>query len=229
MSCAIAIFVKTPGYSPVKSRLWPDLGRAVSEQLHRVSAEAVCSVVDRAAARSALQGYWAIAESDPSAASEWRELRHVAQGEGKLGLRMATVFRQLRANHDAVILIGADTPQLESAQLLRATDWLRSAQARLVIGRARDGGFWLFGGNRDLPESAWTGVDYSTADTAREFVDAMDGHGEWKELDVLQDIDSATDIAPVRAQLLALVDPTAEQSRLGRWLGQVHETAERCT
>lgn len=228
MICAIAIFVKTPGYSPVKSRLWPDLGRTAAERLHRASAEAVRSVVERTAAMSAVEGYWAIAESDPSAASEWRGLGHVAQGEGNLGLRMASVFGQLRASHDAVILIGADAPQLECRQLLHAADWLRSEQARLVIGRARDGGFWLFGGNRDLPGSEWTRVNYSTPDTAREFTDAMDGHGEWQELDVLQDIDSATDIAPVRAQLLALHDPTAEQSSLGHMLGEIHETAERC-
>jgi glycosyltransferase A (GT-A) superfamily protein (DUF2064 family) len=145
-----------------------------------------------------------------------------------LGLRLATVYRALRADHDAVILTGADTPQLESGQLLRAADWLRSAQARLVIGRAHDGGFWLFGGNRGLPESAWRSVEYSTPNTACEFVHAMDGHGEWRELDVLQDIDSAVDIAPVSAQLLALKDPTPEQAGLGLLLDELRVAADQC-
>ena len=188
----------------------------------------VKSVVDRACANGDLEGYWATAETVASVASEWPGLKHVAQGEGGLGLRMATVYRCLHARHDAVILIGADSPQLECGQLLRAAQWLQSEQARLVMGRARDGGFWLFGGNRELPEHAWTRVDYSTPGTANDFVRAMDGQGEWQQLDVLQDIDTAADIEPVRVRLLALADATPEQARLCRLLAEILESEGRC-
>ncbi|MEZ5463433.1 DUF2064 domain-containing protein [Dokdonella sp.] len=227
MSCAIAIFVKTPGHSPVKSRLWPDIGRDQAERLHLASATAVASVVARACTESALVGYWATAEAAAGVAADWPGLEHVEQGEGSLGLRMATVYSRLLARHAAAILIGADAPQLESAQLSQAADWLRSAPDRLVIGRANDGGFWLFGGNRELPHANWTGVEYSRADTATGFVHAMKDCGDWLELATLRDIDVAADIAPVRAQLHALEQPTPEQIRLGCLLAEMGTRREQ--
>lgn len=226
MSCAVAIFVKTPGHSPVKSRLWPDLGRANAERLHCASAAAVGSVVTRAGADGAISGYWATAESIELVAAAWPGLAHIAQGEGGLGLRMATVYRALQARHGAAILIGADTPQLDAGLLRQAAGWLQSPRARLVIGPACDGGFWLFGGNRELPESDWTGVDYSKPTTAMDFTAAMDGQGDWLELDALRDIDVLADIDPVRQQLAALNDPTPEQARLTQLIGELFASAE---
>lgn len=228
MSCAVAIFVKTPSHSPVKSRLWPAIGRAHAERLHRACAAAVASVVVRASGDEAIVGYWATAEAVAQVAADWPGLAHVDQGEGGLGLRMATVYRTLQARHGAAILIGADAPQIESMLLGRAADWLRSSEARLVIGPAEDGGFWLFGGNRRLPESAWTSVDYSTPSTARGFVAAMHGHGDWRTLDTLRDIDTAADLIPVRRRLATLAEPTAEQSALIPLLGELAAGAEIC-
>lgn len=226
MKCAVAIFVKTPGHSPVKSRLWPDLGRTDAERLHWGSAAAVGSVVTRAGVDGTICGYWAIAEPLELAATAWPGLAHVAQGEGGLGLRMATVYRSLQARHGAAILIGADAPQLDTGLLRRAAEWLQSSSARLVIGPAFDGGFWLFGGNRELPESDWTGIDYSKPTTAMAFTAAMDGQGDWLELDALRDIDGLADIDPVRQQLAALEDPTPEQARLARLLGELAASSE---
>lgn len=229
MNCAVAIFVKTPGHSPVKSRLWPDLGRDTAERLHLASAGAVRSVVVRASGEIDLQGYWATAEPVAEVAGHWPGLDHVGQAEGNLGLRMARVHRDLQRRHGAVILVGADAPQLESRQLVEAVRWLLAAQSRLVLGRARDGGFWLFGSNCGLPDPAWTRVDYSKPNTAEKFVMAMSGIGDWLEIDVLQDIDNAADIEPVRRQLLALPAPTAEQAELARMLGACSKPAEQCT
>ncbi|MGB0133460.1 TIGR04282 family arsenosugar biosynthesis glycosyltransferase, partial [Dokdonella sp.] len=195
--------------------------------LYLASAAAVRSVVDRTRAQTELEGYWATAESDAGVASSWPGLRHVAQGEGGLGQRMAAVYRSLRATHGAAILIGADAPQIESRQLLAAARWLQTNRARLVIGRAADGGFWLFGGNTELSDDAWNRVDYSMPDTANDFVSAMSGSAEWKELEELQDIDFAADIAHVSDQLLALNNPTAEQSRVRQLLVEIGGATRR--
>jgi uncharacterized protein len=221
MSCAVAIFVKTPGLSEVKTRLWPDIGRGHAEQLHCASASAVRSVVARASASGTLDGFWAVAETAPASSSHWPELAHVEQAEGSLGERMATVHRQLRGRYRGVILIGADAPQIEPAMLTEAASWLASDSPRLTIGRASDGGFWLFGSNQDLPAQAWTRVHYSQTTTADEFITAMTGVGEWLELQTLQDIDTSGDIAPVRARLRSLPDPTPEQTRLAELLGKL--------
>jgi uncharacterized protein len=204
MSCAVAIFVKTPALSEVKTRLWPGIGRARAEQVHCASAQAVHSVVARASKSSELDGYWAVAEPLTSSSSHWSELVHVDQGEGSLGERMATVHRQLRGRYRGVILVGADAPQIEPDMLTEAAAWLASDSPRLAIGRALDGGFWLFGSNQDLPVAAWTRPQYSRI-----------------ELQTLGDIDTSSDIGPVRACLESLPDATPEQTRLAELLGEL--------
>jgi uncharacterized protein len=221
MSCAVAIFVKTPALSEVKTRLWPGIGRASAEQLHCASAQAVRSVVARASVGSNLEGYWAVAETAHSSSSHWPGLAHVEQGQGSLGERMATVHRKLHSRYRRVVLIGADAPQIEPSMLTEAAGWLASDSPRLAIGRACDGGFWLFGSNQDLPAAAWTRAQYSRVTTADEFIAAMTGFGDWIELQTLRDIDTTSDIELVRARLRSLPEATPEQIRLAELLGEL--------
>ncbi|HEV8692715.1 MAG TPA: hypothetical protein VGQ93_00795, partial [Lysobacter sp.] len=62
MTVGLAIFVKTPGYSPVKTRLAADCGRAYAEAWYRRAAAAVASVAKIAADREGIAVYWAVAE-----------------------------------------------------------------------------------------------------------------------------------------------------------------------
>jgi glycosyltransferase A (GT-A) superfamily protein (DUF2064 family) len=214
MSCGVAIFVKTPSLSPVKTRLWPGTGRRNAEALYLSSAQAVASVAMQARDHGAIESYWAVAEDVALPADAWRDLPQLPQGDGSLGERMAQVYRQLRRQHHAAILIGADAPQLTAQALQRAADWLSGAEPRLAIGQAGDGGFWLFGGNALLEDGAWTRVRYSAPDTAVQFMHAMHGSGAWLELETLRDLDTADDISYVRAGLAALAAPTPAQLRL---------------
>lgn len=213
--CGVAIFVKTPSLSPVKTRLWPGIGRRWAEALYLLSAEAVASVAQRAAG---VQPYWAVAEAAALHSDAWIDLPHLPQGEGSLGERMAHIYRLLRKRHLAALLIGADAPQLTATSLSKAADWLSCVESRLVLGRAQDGGFWLFGGNCPLSDGAWTSVRYSAPDTAAAFVRAMHTGGCWLELESLRDIDTAGDLPHAMASLAALEAPTAAQLRLAQWL-----------
>ncbi len=221
MTCAVAIFVKTPTLSPVKSRLWPALGRRCAESLYLISAEAVASVAEETQRHASLTAYWAVAESAALDDNAWIDLPCVAQGTGTLGERMAHVYRTLRKRHRGAMLIGADAPQIVPESLETATRWLLSVESRLVIGRAVDGGFWLFGGNVDLPEAAWTRPQYSVSDTADQFVHGMRDYGHWLELERLRDIDTAADLEDARTRLAALCAPTAAQARVRDWLQEL--------
>lgn len=218
MNCGIGIFVKTPSLSPVKTRLWPGLGRRCSEALYLIAAEAVASVAAAAQRRAGVQPYWAVAEAEALHSDAWIDLPHLPQGAGSLGSRMAQVYRMLRLRHHGAILVGADTPQLVPATLERAADWLASVEPRLVIGCAQDGGFWLFGGNVALPDSAWMSPKYSSDATADQFIAAMQGFGHWLQLETLRDIDTAMDLPNVHAHLSQLAAPTDAQRRLLDWL-----------
>lgn len=232
MSCGLAIFVKTPALSPVKTRLWPGIGQHQAEALYLISAQAVASVVQQASSDLHTQSYWAVAEAAALHTDAWVDLPHLPQGIGGLGERMAQVYHLLRQKHHAAILVGADAPQLTAGELRKAVDWLSCVESRLVIGRAQDGGFWLFGGNTPLADRAWTEVRYSAPDTATQFVHAMQPSGRWLEdrwleLDTLRDIDTAADIGHVLSSLAALDAPTPAQLRLLNWLRHL-PTVEVC-
>jgi uncharacterized protein len=217
----LAIFVKTPSLSPVKTRLWPHIGRRCAEAFHLASAEAVASVVQRAQQHGSLQSHWAVAEAAALHGDIWPDLPRMFQGDGGLGERMRHVHAELLRNHGAALLLGADAPQLSAASLLRAAEWLQSAQARLILGRAEDGGFWLFGSNRSVPETAWTSVEYSTPNTARDFLERVSALGACQELEVLNDVDHFHDFQPACDQLHALDSPTDAQQRLRTWMKEV--------
>lgn len=214
MSGAAAIFVKTPGLSPLKTRLAAGLGRAAAEHWYELAANAVADVLAKI---PELVAYWAVAETASSATRAWTGLPVVAQGEGSLGTRMGRVHTTLLQRHDFVLLLGADTPQLDPAQLADAIEWLHADAPRLVMGPARDGGFWLLGANCAPEATDWVRTPCGEAGTAKGFQEAMARHGEWRLLAPLTDVDAVTDLAPMLAELALLEQPSAEQLRLADW------------
>lgn len=218
MSCAIAIFVKTPGYSPVKTRVAADTDTDFAASLYWLAARASASVVHEVVADGAARGYWAVAEADVGARASWPGMEKVGQGEGSLGERMARVHTALVARHGSALLIGADSPQVEPGVLKQAVAWLADEAPRLVLGPAEDGGFWLVGANHALPLADWTAPGYSRADTLTVFRRTMARHGDCLLLPQLRDVDSIDDITELTAALQALARPTIAQDQLRAWL-----------
>jgi uncharacterized protein len=214
MNGAAAIFVKTPGLSPLKTRLATGIGQAAAEHWYRLAAEAVAEVL---AWVPGLTAYWAVAETVASAAPAWPGLPTIGQGDGELGERMGRVHSQLLERHDFVLLLGADTPQLEPTRLAEAAGWLYSGDPRLAMGPARDGGFWLLGANRDPAPADWLRTPCGRADTARGFRDAMARLGDWRLLPELTDVDEVQDLDAMLAELVSLEHPLPAQLRLAAW------------
>lgn len=214
MSPALAIFVKTPGLSPVKTRLAVGIGRVQAESFHRQAAAAVEAVAR--AAGSALAPHWAVAESDGLNHPLWHALPSLWQGRGDLGARLHRVYSQLQARHGSALLIGADTPQLTPALLLQAVHALW--RAPLVLGVSADGGFWLFGGRVAVAGSIWKSIRYSQPDTAIDLQAALAGHGEIAQLPTQVDVDRIEDLPRVREALSRLTTPLPEQQQLLDWL-----------
>jgi rSAM/selenodomain-associated transferase 1 len=219
MSGAIAVFVKTPGISQVKTRLATTVGKEAAEAFHLAAAQSVGSVVQELSKLADVQSYYAVAEQAALKHRYWQDLPCVWQGEGGLGERMAHVYQTLLAEHDFVILVGADIPQMTSAELLIASAWLpHEEQARFVFAPSTDGGFWAFGGNCNIPQEVWTDVIYSRVDTGVQFFSKIEQFGEVKTLAALRDVDEAHDLLPCRDALLNLAEPLPEQYELIRFL-----------
>ncbi len=211
----LGIFVKTPGYSPIKTRLAAAIGTQAAEAFHRMAATAVAEIaVDSALAHARVAVYWAVAEADAIDAPVWGALPCLAQGDGDLGLRMRTVYESLRARHGAAVLIGADSPQLCRADLQGAFSALATRQT--VIGPSEDGGFWLFGGRAHVPDAAWLRTPWSQPQTRAHFVAALGTAPH--TLRTLRDVDTVEDLNALREALAALPVPSPAQSALATWL-----------
>lgn len=196
---AIAIFVKTPGLSPIKTRLGRVIGTSAAEEFYALSVEATQEVCTEAMRRASsvsldLTAYWAVAEPTDAFHHVWHQFGNIFQGNGGLGERLARVYSELLRKHDFVILIGADCPQMPWQYLIEAASILRDVENRFVIGPAKDGGFYLFGGNAPLSEELWSRVPYSQSNTSVELMREIQALGEIRTLLSLVDIDTIDDL-----------------------------------
>lgn len=217
-TAAIAVFVKTPGLSPLKTRLAAGIGDAAALQFYRNSLLALTELLG---AQSQLSPYWAVAEAEDQLPADhpWRQFPIIHQGEGDLGLRMATILSQLLARHDRVFFIGADTPQLSEQLLSAAVGAL--ADHDVIFGPAADGGFYLMGTKVAIPSATFQQVRYSQEDTRQQLAAQLARHHRVSEaLPQLTDADTAQDLAMISEQLAALPRPTPRQQVLMTWLQQ---------
>ena len=229
-SAAVAIWVKTPGRSPVKTRLAATIGTAQAETFYGHAVAAVAAVVRAAVVHlgaDALTPYWAVAEPEPDAAASWGGFDTVGQGTGGLGERLAHVYDALRERHARVFFIGADAPQLAPMVIVEAVRCLTRnrvdggghGRADFVVGPADDGGFYLFGGRLALPRTVWTEVPYSDAGTLAALAPRLQAHGTLTMLPPAFDVDTAAELAQLGGVLAAARDVLLpEQRTLLAWL-----------
>ncbi|BCM90521.1 hypothetical protein IAD21_02375 [Abditibacteriota bacterium] len=87
-----------------------------------------------------------------------------SQGEGDLWTRLLRADAHLRGEgFERVVFLGSDAPDVP-ARLVEAA--FASLETRpLVVGPALDGGFYLMGGARRLPDDLFEGVPVSARDT----------------------------------------------------------------
>lgn len=202
MSGGVVVFVKTPGVSPLKTRLAADIGTSAAETFYRRSVDAVRAVVERAVEGTSglLTPYWAVAEANARAHPMWRGWETLPQGAGELGARLSHIYDTILARHDFALLIGADAPQITPA-LLESAARLAAASGDFLIGPAEDGGFYLFGGSRDLDPTLWAQVPYSDPRTTRVLTSLLAPLGPIRWLPPLFDVDTAEELARLRAAL----------------------------
>ncbi len=217
---AVAIWVKTPGRSPVKTRLASGIGTDAAEEFYRRSADAVRAAVQTAADQLAgrLTPFWATAEADPDA---WPDFATIHQGTGGLGERLSHVYDALRERHDRVVFIGADAPQITPVLIEHAVDL--AASGDWIFGPADDGGFYLFAGSRPIPRERWLGVPYSAPNTLRELVRVLEPLAPVIRLAPGFDVDTRDDLLRLRLELAARPDLLPEQRSLSEWLETVVE------
>ncbi|MHC4592832.1 MAG: TIGR04283 family arsenosugar biosynthesis glycosyltransferase [Planctomycetota bacterium] len=149
----LIVFTRYPEPGATKTRLIPLLGPEGAAHLQRrMTAQAVATGRELAqhqpvAIEVRFEG------GDRSLMKEWLgpALAYRPQGAGNLGERMSRAFEEaLRDGAERVVIAGSDCPGLTARLLAQAFDELRSKD--LVLGPARDGGYYLIGLSRVVPE-----------------------------------------------------------------------------
>lgn len=210
MTTAIAIFVKTPILSPVKTRLAATIGKKKAIEFYGLCLNAVRATVEKANATP----FWAVGEENGLNNPLWQDFSRLYTEEGGLGERQHHIYQTLRTKYDQVILVGADTPQLSPLLLHEAIVALE--QHNYVIGPARDGGYYLFGGRAPVPKNIWTEVPYSVSTTQEKLVSLLPSSPA--SLPMLTDVDTEADLGFVLSEMPK--EMTAAQQEMVRWINE---------
>jgi len=184
----IVIFAKAPVPGKVKTRLVPALGAEGAAALAR-------EMLERTVEEALATGLAVELCGEPDAA-EWHEARPglalTAQGQGDLGERLAEAAGRALGG-GAVLLVGADCPELGEGRLRAAAQALEDHDA--VLHPAMDGGYVLLGLRRFDP-SLFEGIAWSTAAVAAQTVARIEALGWSLHMgETLRDVDEPGDLA----------------------------------
>ncbi len=186
MKTAIAIFVKTPGFTPLKTRLAATTGTDAAMEFYRLSLKAIESTV----MSSDIDGYWAVGEQEALGHDLWQGLTPIWTEGGDLGQRQFHIYQSLIKKYDRVLLIGADAPQLSVDLIKQACQSLDTQD--FVFGPAHDGGYYLFGGRIETDAAVWDHIEWSTEKTLSQLEQSLPSPAA--HLAPLTDIDTEGDL-----------------------------------
>jgi uncharacterized protein len=160
------MFTRYPQPGKAKTRLISALGAAAAADLQRQMTEHTLKQVEALTLTAPVSVDIWFASSDLEDESrlmqDWLGSRwqYSPQGAGNLGDRMAQAFTAAFATGASrVVTIGTDCPELDADRMAEAFQALQTHD--LVLGAAKDGGYYLIGLRRLIPE-LFTGIAWST-------------------------------------------------------------------
>ena len=214
---ALAVRAKAPVAGQVKTRLVPFLAPAQAAKLYT---SLLVDLATRLRSFGTADRYLAYA---PRGAQDSlrklvpKEFNFVAQRGRDLGERMGNVFADLlAAGHRSVVLIGSDLPVFPLEFLTRAFALLDGSATDLVLGPNRDGGYYLIGMRRPVPE-VFDGMAWGVNSVFRSTCDRIRAVGlNVSRLPPWLDIDTPADVAALSGHIDQL--DAKRQRQTMRWL-----------
>jgi rSAM/selenodomain-associated transferase 2/rSAM/selenodomain-associated transferase 1 len=158
----LALFTRFPRAGQTKTRLIPALGPDGAARAHQEMTEHVLNRLRRVVLERHLCFEIHFTSGSVSEMRQWlgREAILKPQAEGNLGARLARAASEAFAKGmKSVVMVGADCPGLDGHHIRTAFDQL--AKHPVVFGPATDGGYYLIGLSRDLPQ-LFEGIPWGT-------------------------------------------------------------------
>ena len=200
MKKKLIIFTRYPETGKTKTRLIPLLGAKGAADLHRKMTEHTLEKLKRLSTSHELTIEICYDGGDETSMKNWLgpDFDYQSQGGGVLGLRMKRSFVDaFRSGADSAVLIGTDIPDITDTVIQTAFDGLK--QKNMVIGPAKDGGYYLIGLRSDsIPqaiEKLFAGITWGRDDVLRKTTDVAKGFGlSFFLVDELEDVDQPEDL-----------------------------------
>lgn len=167
----LIIFTRYPEPGKTKTRLISTLGAAGAATLQRQMTEHTMSNARKLFSRRSVVVEVHFAGGNQSLMADWLgdDLIYQPQGDGDLGSRMGrSLSNAFRGGAEFVVIIGTDCPGLNANLIATAFNYLHQAHD-LVLGPAIDGGYYLIGLRRFIPELL-TGISWGTAEVLHQTV-----------------------------------------------------------
>jgi len=189
---SLIVIAKEPRPGHAKTRLIPELGPEGAAAIARACLEdTLYAVAETPSAERVL-----VLDGEPG---DWlpadQGFRVIAQREGGLAARLAGAFEDSGAA--PAVLVGMDTPQVNSGLLSEAIERLAEGGTDAVLGPASDGGYWAIGLRRS-DARIFAEVPMSADDTGERQRARLGELGlTWTELEQLRDIDTIEDARAV--------------------------------
>jgi rSAM/selenodomain-associated transferase 1 len=215
---ALVVFAKAPVPGTVKTRLVAAAGGGRSGLSAEAAAALHAAFVRDVCERGARVGFGRLRLYAAG------ELRHplfteIAERSGyelrpqegaDLGARMHHAIAAELRGASAVVLIGTDSPTLPAVHLERAGTCLAAGEGDVVLGPAIDGGYYLIGARREVPELFAPGIAWSTERVLTETLRRLHGLVRREPgfsvrlLPPFYDVDTPDDLARLGADLGAI-------------------------
>ena len=153
MSETLIIFSRYPEAGKTKTRMIPALGAEGAAKLQRQMTEHTLKTARNLNSVRDITIEIHFAGGNKQLLTEWlgKDLEYIPQAAGDLGEKMRLAFeRAFSLGSKRVVTIGTDCPDINQPILEEAFDLLPKQD--LLIGSATDGGYYLIGLNRTIPE-----------------------------------------------------------------------------
>lgn len=191
----LIIFTRYPEPGKTKTRMIPILGAEGAASLQREMTEFTVKQGQKVQQTRRLSLEVHFAGGNWKSMENWlgSDLVYKQQSGGDLGERMNSAFTlSFGEDMTRVVIIGIDCPEVNSSLLAQAFDSL--GEYDLVVGPAKDGGYYLIGLKCSVPE-LFRGVTWGTGAVLAQTTQIAEKLGlSSYYLDLLEDVDRPEDL-----------------------------------
>lgn len=190
----LIVFGRYPVPGGTKTRLIPDLGPAGAAELQKQLTEKIFKTAKTFASKREVELQVCYEGGSEKKLRRWLGSGALfsMQKPGDLGVRMEAAFHDaFQGGIGRVVLVGTDVPESTVRHLEEAFDALKEKD--LVLGPARDGGYWLVGLKR--PASIFRDMPWGTREVIGKTLSAAKSQAlSIHCLDPIKDVDTREDL-----------------------------------